>query len=117
MSATEYRHELLRLHLQFAVSLAIGDLTARGGPHDNDWDTARAFGPVLAEKGDQILYRTNETAALVSRLVRAIAVMAHVPGGVHVCGLHWCARHHPHGRRDSRAVCERCVAEQRGGAQ
>jgi len=80
---------LLSAHLSLTVPLAIGDLQARGGPTKTDLEFAAAFGATLAHKGDVLLYRgkRGEAADLVSRLARALAVLAFQPGGVEIFGL------------------------------
>jgi hypothetical protein len=80
---------LLGDFLQMTVPLKIAEFQARGGPGDLDWERVRAFGPILAEKGDQILYRDRETARLAGELVFVVAAMAFGPGGVKLFGHRW----------------------------
>jgi len=86
---------LLSDTLQLAVPLRIDELRRAGGPRSTDFEEARAFVPDLCAKGDLILYKSKkkgETAALFNRLVRAIAVLAFVPGGVRLFDSHWEAK-------------------------
>jgi hypothetical protein len=75
--------------LALAVPLALGELAAQGGPTRRHWEAAQRWGVTLAEKGDQILYRDKETAALASTLARTLAVLAYAPGGVRFGPHHW----------------------------
>lgn len=84
--------ELLRFALILGVPNAMRDLHLNGGPLDSDWAEARAFADTLATQGDNLLYKSKkkgETAALMTQLIRALAVMAYVPGGVTAWGLHF----------------------------
>lgn len=96
---------LLGMHLEVTVPMAIQDLTARGGPSESDFEAARKFAGDLGGKGDQILYRGPETAALVAALARHMAVLAWVPGGIEFCGVRWCARHRPMGHQGHCPEC------------
>lgn len=83
---------LLRDTLAAGVPLAMADLERQGGPLERDYAEARAFGETIATEGADILFRSRKrgvTAALVTRLIRALAVLAYVPGGVTVAGLHF----------------------------
>jgi hypothetical protein len=97
---------LLELHLSCCVPLAIDDLQRRGGPLEGDYRDARAFANELAEKGDQILFHGKATAALATKLVRNMAVMAYAPGGVHFGSQTWCALHFPGGVASP--ICPTC---------
>lgn len=90
--------ELLPASLVAAVPLALADLARRGGPSDSDRDDMHSFSQVLAEHGDALLYRVTTPAAcaggyssaqMFTRLVRALAVLAYVPGGITLFGEHW----------------------------
>ena len=84
--------ELLRFALIMGVPNAMRDLHLQGGPLDRDWEAARAFADTLAEKGDNLIYKSKkkgETAQLCAELIRTLAVMAFVPGGVTAWGLHF----------------------------
>jgi len=80
---------LLSLSLSVAVPLEIDDLyqSFRGCDGIAPWKVAEAFlfGHVLAERGDRLLFkseREGETADLFVGLVRSLAIMSFVPGGV-----------------------------------
>lgn len=84
--------ELLRFSLILGVPNAMRDLHLQGGPLERDWESARTFAETLATQGDNLLYKSKkkgETAALMAQLIRALAVMAYVPGGVTAWGLHF----------------------------
>jgi hypothetical protein len=91
------RHEeatgaLLRAHRGATVPLLIHEMRRRGGPDAADWGRCLELGQRIAECGDRILYRSGkrgETAALVTDLARALALLAFVPGGVTFLGLHF----------------------------
>lgn len=106
---------LLRDALAAGVPLAMADLEKTGGPLERDIDEARAFGETIATEGADILFRSRKrgvTAALVTRLIRALAVLAFSPGGVTVAGLYFDA-----GRPDAEGnICCRSMGRERGGA-
>lgn len=85
--------ELLRFALTLGVPQAMRELARRGGPTEADYEAARAFGEVVAHPGaEALLFRSpkrGETARMCSDLIRAIGVMAFVPGGVRLLGLHF----------------------------
>lgn len=92
---SEVTRHTLPIALAAAVPLWIYELQARGGPGLDDWDEAREFSQVLAEKGDKLLFRSEkegETAELFNRLAKALAVLAFAPGGVRAFGEHWEAK-------------------------
>jgi hypothetical protein len=77
--------DLLSISLAAAVPLWIWGFYERSGPTPSDFREARAFGHVLAERGDRLIYRgerDGETAELFNGLARTLAVLAFVPGGV-----------------------------------
>lgn len=82
----------LPIMLDVAVPLRIHEIRLRGGPMEADFERARAFAPVLAEKGDVLLFGSKKekgkAAELFNELAFALAVMAHVPGGITIFGNH-----------------------------
>lgn len=85
-------HSLLRDTLHVAIPLRIMQFAAQGGPTAQDFERARDFGPVLAEKGDVLQFggkHKGEAAQLFNELARTIAVIAFQPGGVKFAGDHW----------------------------
>ena len=91
-------HHPLPAFLDLAVSVALMDLQVRGGPTDQDFDEARAFGITLAEKGDTLLFgdgrRKREPGELgpgklATGLAKSIAVMSYLPGGITAFGRKW----------------------------
>lgn len=76
---------LLGTSLSVAVPLQIFEFYEHGGPTVVEVEEARAFGRVLAEQGDNLLFRSKkqgETADLFSGLASALAVLAFQPDGV-----------------------------------
>lgn len=82
--------ELFRLTLSAAVPGCIADLQRIGGPSDWHLEQAAKFSEDLGSKGDALLYRVKgETARMMARLCEVVAIMAFVPGGVAIMGLHF----------------------------
>lgn len=82
--------ELLRVALSAAVPLRMAELRAAGSITDQDVERVRGYAQVMAEHGDDLLYRRKgETAARFNQLADALAVMAYLPGGVTFLGLHF----------------------------
>lgn len=53
-------------------------------------------GKIIAERGDNLLYRSSvpgETANLFNRTAEAIAILSFLPGGVRIFGEHYIAQH------------------------
>lgn len=76
--------------LEVAVRLRMHSFANAGGPSEDDFKRAQAFGQVLAEKGDRLLHRVEaETAEVFNGLADALAVMSFVPGGVKFGALHF----------------------------
>lgn len=82
---------LLLSTLELAVPLWVERFQHYGGPDDNDWEWAHEFCWRLGSEGDKLLYRgkSGESASLFNDLARALAIMAHVPGGVKFLGRQW----------------------------
>lgn len=106
---------LLTGMLEIAVPLELARLRQRGGPSEADWAEAHAFAGTIAEHGDALLFRTtaddvartmrrmegqgnHEDASRMAHtsshemfvsLTRAIAVLAHCPGGARFLDLRW----------------------------
>lgn len=83
---------LIQSTLEIAVPFRMLELHQRGGPSDLDWEETRAFGDVLPYAGDNLIYKSGkrgETARLMSDTIRAVAVLAFVPGGITIYGLHF----------------------------
>lgn len=80
----------LPIFVETFVPLVIADLSARGGPSNEDFVRMQAFLPRLCAEGDALLFRTkNKTGELAGELLHAIAVLAFQPGGISVFGQHW----------------------------
>lgn len=75
----------LAIALSAAVPLQVMEFYQQGGPGMIEIEEGRAFGRVLAERGDRLLYRGSrpgETADLFADLARALAAVCFVvPGG------------------------------------
>lgn len=89
---------LLPLALSAAVPLWILRMQKVGGPTEAEFADAAAFGQVLAEKGDVLMYGYKDrktpagqpsVADLFNRLAKSLAVLAFVPGGVRAFGMHF----------------------------
>ena len=93
--ALEQEHvtgELLRSTLEATVPFRILELQQQGGPLARDWQETRDFAETLATEGDAVLFKGHkrgDTARVMKGLIRALAVMAFVPGGVRAWGLHF----------------------------
>lgn len=75
----------LEIALSASIPLRIFEIYERGQITDKEVEEARAFGRVLAEKGDVLLYggkKKGEAAELFNRLAESMAIMAFNPGGV-----------------------------------
>jgi hypothetical protein len=71
--------------LSAAVPLWIFDIYERGGPTTEDWMRLQSLGRLLAERGDQLLFRgarAGETAEVFNALAEALAILSFLPGGV-----------------------------------
>lgn len=89
---TDSTKALLQTHLSLHVNLYITYLQQYGGPSDLDIAEAQRIGQLIAEKGDNLLYRSSkrgETARLIDRLAFGVAVLSFSPGGVKVFDQHW----------------------------
>lgn len=76
---------LLPTALSAAVPWWIVEIAERGGPTAHEWTRLQGFGRLLAERGDQLLFRssrTSETAEVFNALAEALAILAFLPGGV-----------------------------------
>lgn len=83
---------LLQSTLEATVPFRMLELCQWGGPTERDFEEARAFADVLALEGDAVLFKGHkkgDTARVMCGLIRALAVMAFVPGGVTAWGLHF----------------------------
>jgi hypothetical protein len=83
---------LLQTTLEATVPFRMLELRQQGGPLDRDWQETRDFADVLATEGDAVLFKGHkkgDTARVMKGLIRALAVMAFVPGGVTAWGLHF----------------------------
>lgn len=84
------KDDLLSIHLSIQVPLYIWEFLEKGDPTDEDFAQAGDISLLIAEKGDNILYKKKgEAARLVSKLAWGIALMAFCPGGVKAFGQHW----------------------------
>jgi hypothetical protein len=82
----------LKIFLLASVPLRILALRETGGPQAHDYGRIQMFFKVLAEQGDQLLFKSavpGRTADLANGLADAIAVLSFCPGGVTLFGEHW----------------------------
>lgn len=82
---------LLLLTLEFAVPLAINDLARL--PWSIVEQVATSAGQQVAEHADDLQFGGKHCASAFAALARGLAAISFAPGGVHFCGVHWCARH------------------------
>ncbi len=76
---------VLSTALSAAVPLWIFEIYERGGPTTDDWTRLQRLGRRLAERGDQLLFRSaraGETAEVFNALAEALAILSFLPGGV-----------------------------------
>jgi hypothetical protein len=85
---TKVRDALVSATVGTMVPLFVTELKQRGGPAPSDFDRARAFAPVLAERADTMMYggKRGEAAKLMSDMCFAIAVLSFCPGGINIFG-------------------------------
>ena len=87
---------LLAVSLSAAVPLIIMSMEQdKGRPNEADFHKARCYGNVLANKGDNLLFKSKkkgETAELFNGLAHAVATMAFMPGGIKIFGQHYIGR-------------------------
>lgn len=83
---------LFQSTLEAGVRAAIGDIHHTGGPSDWQIEKVREFSSILGAKGDNLLYgskKKGETAELMAHLCECVAIMAFMPGGISLFGLHF----------------------------
>jgi hypothetical protein len=83
----EHAEELMKLHVEAMVPLAIHELVRMGGPTEQHLARAKTIGQDLAERGDMLLFRLKkkgETAEMMNKLVEGLAFC---PGGMTFLGL------------------------------
>ncbi|GAB3162119.1 hypothetical protein GCM10027258_80500 [Amycolatopsis stemonae] len=98
-------HPLLEAMLPVAVLTAleeISHLTTTERQH-----LAAEAATTIGSHGDDLMFGGKHTAAAFAALARALAVLAHQPGGVTFAGLHWCVGSRHHGTREQAP----CAAE------
>lgn len=78
-------NDLLKLTLEVAVPLWIERY--RGQSFERLKERAGECSQVIAEHGDDILYRGKHTATAFNRLAEALAILSFPPGGVRFAGM------------------------------
>lgn len=81
--------DLMKLHLSMCVPLRIDELRTMRFPLEDHLARIRPYALDIAEYGDQLLFRGKRTTELMNKVVDALAVMAFLPGGVTLFGLHF----------------------------
>ena len=82
--------------LETAVRIRIMDYELRGGPCDTDFHRVSGLVDDLASRCDEVLCRSSkkgDSAKAFNKLVDALSVMAFVPGGCKVFGIHFVGCH------------------------
>lgn len=82
---------LLLLTVEFAVPLAINDLARL--PWSLVEQVAHAAAEQVGTHADDLQFGGKHCKAAFAALARGLAACSFAPGGVHFCGVHWCARH------------------------
>lgn len=85
----------LPLATAMALPQAIDDVLARGGPTEEDWQFLCDYADMSTEKGDVLLMgggAAGEAAELFAAYVRALSILAFIPGGVAMFGTRYQAR-------------------------
>lgn len=86
------KNDLLPMLLALSVEQRINEILGRGGIHDRDFKRIQGYGDIIAEHGDDLLYKSKkpgETARYFNQLADAISVMAFQPGGITFFGEHY----------------------------
>ena len=86
---SEATMNLMRAHLEAFVPLLVMEYKRRGGPTQDDFDSLGNVSQLIAEKGDQLMFRSKQTAHVMGELTRAIAIASFVPGGITFLGVKW----------------------------
>ena len=75
---------LFETTLATAVPIEIARIKQAGGPTEHDFEEMRALSWELSCRGDVLLYggKRGESAALMGKLIRVIALLAFLPGGL-----------------------------------
>lgn len=92
--------------LEVAVPVALH--TMRGWSEAERRCAAEEAGDLVSEDGDHLLYGGPHCRTTFAAFARALAALAHAPGGVTFAGRHWCVRpdhsgcpkEHPRERQD-----------------
>lgn len=98
-------HPLLEAMLPVAMLSALDEVS-----HLTDTERHRLSADAattIASHGDDLLYGGKHAGQTFAALTRALAVLAHRPGGVTFAGLHWCVGSGHHGTREQTP----CTAE------
>ena len=92
MMGKEVMNEMLPEMIRASVFLKIEALKEKGGPTKGDIEKAQKTSDMLGERGDVLIHgggKKGERAELFNRTAHAIAVLAFVPGGVSLFGMHF----------------------------
>jgi hypothetical protein len=83
--------KLFSASIAMQVPLVIEELKSRGGPGVADYKRAGDFGPLMAQRGDLLMYSTKQgvRAKFMNELCFAVAVLSFVPGGVDFFNIHF----------------------------
>lgn len=81
--------QLLPVSLECGIRLKIAEIKRFGYLPMSVLSLATQASEDVCVHGDELLYRSNQSAELWGKLVLALVVAAFFPGGVTIFGCHW----------------------------
>ena len=109
--------DLFVMTLQVVVPLRLAELEAldprRRKIAFENW--RRQGVDAITAQGDILQYgskRRGEVAKAFNAAALGITVGSTVPGGITICGVVFCARHHPGGGKADGQMCPECLADE-----
>ncbi|UJW28842.1 hypothetical protein L3Q67_26645 [Saccharothrix sp. AJ9571] len=104
------QHPLLEAMLPVAVLTALDEVAGLTAAERRRLASEAAT--IIGSHGDDLMFGGKHTGDAFATLARALAVLAHQPGGVSFAGLHWCVGSGHHGTRDAAPCAAERAAEQ-----
>jgi hypothetical protein len=103
-------HPLLEMMLPVAVLIALEEIAQLT---DTERERrASESATTIGSHGDDLMFGGRHTSDAFAALARALAVLAHQPGGVTFAGLHWCVGSGHHGTREQAPCAAEFAREQ-----